>query len=63
MTTEGVNEIRIETDARPTPKVTAAGLGGAVTTLIVFLAGPDISPEVAAAIATLVSFAAGYLRG
>lgn len=47
------------------PKVAAAGIAGAVTTLIITgaaMAGFDISPEVAAALATIVAFAAGYIK-
>lgn len=49
---------------RPTPKVAAATLGGAVTTLIVWVLGRlgvEVTPEVAAALATVVAFAAGYV--
>ena len=51
--------------AAPTSKVQAAGAAGAASILIVFTAGElglDIPPEAAAAIATLLSFAAGYLK-
>jgi putative flippase GtrA len=44
-------------------KVKAAGIGGSITTLIVFVAsqlGLDIPPEVAAALATLISVSFGY---
>ncbi len=47
------------------PKVAAAGIAGAITTLIITgaaMAGLDISPEVAAALATIVAFAAGYIK-
>jgi hypothetical protein len=46
------------------PKVTAAGLAGALTTIIVWgvgLAGLDVPPEVAAAVTTVLSVATGYL--
>lgn len=49
----------------PKPKVAAAGVGGfAATTLIsaAALAGIDLPPEVAAAIVTVASFGAGYLK-
>lgn len=49
----------------PNAKVTAVGAAGAATTLIVFIAsqfGLDIPAGAAAAIATLLSFAAGYLK-
>lgn len=49
----------------PDPKVVAAGVGGAVTTIIIWLlvrfAGVETPPDVAAAIATLIAIAAGYL--
>lgn len=48
----------------PKPKVAAAGGAGAAATLIVFIAGQfglDITPEAAAAIATLLAFAGGYI--
>jgi hypothetical protein len=45
----------------PTKKVAAAGIGGAVVTIAVAL-GLSLSPEVAAAVATIVSFALGYLK-
>ena len=50
---------------KPVPKVAAAGIGGAVATLIVYLAsvaGVEIPGDVGAAIATVVAFAAGYLK-
>ena len=49
---------------KPVPKVTAAGLGGAVATLVLFVAnlcGVEVPPGVSAAIATVVAFGAGYL--
>ena len=49
----------------PVPKMQAAGIGGAVTTIIIAIAvavGVDVPAEVAAALATLISFAAGYLK-
>ena len=51
--------------AAPVPKVAAAGVAGALTTLVVFVlaqADVEITAEVAAALTTLVAFAAGYLR-
>jgi hypothetical protein len=50
---------------KPQPKVAAGGAAGAVATIVVFVlgqAGVDVTPEVAAALATIISFAAGYLR-
>jgi len=49
----------------PTPKIAAAGIGGAVATLAVWISaqfGVDMPPEVGAAVATVLSFAAGYLK-
>ena len=50
-------------DITPVPKVAAAGVGGAVATVLVFIAnqfGLDVGPEVAAAIATILAFAFGW---
>lgn len=47
------------------PKVQSAGLAGAVSVLVVFVAtqlGLDISPEVSSALTTVLAFAAGYLK-
>ena len=47
----------------PSRKMAGAGLGGVLTTLIIAVlsqVGVDISPDVAAAIATLLSFLVGY---
>jgi hypothetical protein len=52
-------------DARPVPKVAAAGVSGAVATLILWilaLAGVDVPVAVAGALATACAFAAGYLK-
>jgi hypothetical protein len=49
----------------PTRKVSAAGAAGAVTILVVFIAGQfglEVPPEAAAALTTLLAFAAGYAR-
>jgi hypothetical protein len=49
----------------PYPKVNAAGFGGAVATVLVFLAplvGIEVPAEVAAALATVLAFAAAYIR-
>jgi hypothetical protein len=49
----------------PVPKVQAAGAGGALATLIVFvleLVDVDVPPEVAAAGATVIAFLAGYIK-
>ena len=50
---------------KPRKKVAAAGTGGALATAIVAIAawaGVDMPPEVAAALCTVVSFAAGYFK-
>jgi hypothetical protein len=48
----------------PRRKVAAAGAGGAVTTLLIWalqaFAGVEVTPEVAAAITTVIAFLAGY---
>jgi hypothetical protein len=47
------------------PKVTSATVGAAVVTLITALLaelGVTVSAEIAAAAATLIAFAAGYLK-
>lgn len=47
------------------PKVAAASLAGAVTTVLVWgagVAGVDVPPEVAAALTTILAGAAGYLK-
>jgi hypothetical protein len=49
----------------PQPKVAAAGVAGALTTVLVFVVGQfglELPAEVAAAVTALISFAAGYLR-
>ena len=49
----------------PHPKVAAGGIAGAVTTVLVFVAaqlGVEVPGEVAAALTTIIGFAAGYLR-
>lgn len=50
---------------RPRPKVAAAGVGGAASILVVWVLGVvglDVPPEVAGAIATVLSFASGYFK-
>lgn len=50
---------------KPVPKVTAAAVGGALATLIVAglgAAGVHVEPTVAGAMATVLGFAAGYLK-
>lgn len=47
------------------PKVGAAGIGGAASVLVVYLlslAGVELTTEVAAALATVFAFAAGYIK-
>ncbi len=49
----------------PNPKVQAAGAAGAVTVLLVWVAGMfglDVPAEAASAFTVLVSSAAGYLK-
>lgn len=48
----------------PQIKVGAAGIGGALTTVVIAVveaAGGSVSATLAAAIATVISFAAGYI--
>lgn len=50
---------------KPVPKVAAAGIGGAVATIVVYVAaqfGVEIPGDVGAAIATVVAFASAYLK-
>jgi len=47
------------------PKTTAAGIAGAVTLVIVFVLGRlgvEIPADVAAAVTTIIAFAAAYLK-
>lgn len=47
------------------PKVASAGVAGSATIILVWALGEfgvSVPPEVASAITTLLSFAAGYLR-
>ena len=47
------------------PKVAAAGVAGAATVIVLWIAsllGLDIPPEVASAIPVVIAVAAGYLR-
>ena len=49
----------------PTPKVASAGIGGALTIVLIWvlgLFGVDMPAEVAAAVTTAVSFGFGYLK-
>lgn len=51
---------------RPVPKVVAAALGGALTSIVLWaltaFTGVEVPAGVAAAVATVLSFAAGYLQ-
>jgi len=50
---------------RPVPKVIAATVAGAVTVLLVWIAGLfhlQVPPEAAAAVTVLLSAATGYLK-
>ena len=47
------------------PKVAAGGVAGALTVVLVFVltqVGVELPPEVASALTTLISFAAGYIK-
>lgn len=49
----------------PQPKVVAGGIAGALTIIVVWVAGLlglDVPAEVASAFTVLVSFAAGYVK-
>lgn len=51
--------------AAPTQKVAAGGIAGALATILVFAAGQagfEITPEVAVAFGTVLSFAASYFK-
>jgi hypothetical protein len=48
---------------QPTNKVTAAGIGGSVSVVLIYVAGLlglEIPPEVASAVTAIVAFVAGY---
>lgn len=50
---------------KPRPKVAAAGIAGACTVILVWLAGlagVEVPSEVASALTALLAFAAGYLK-
>ena len=50
---------------RPTPKVAAAGISGAITVLLIWIAGltgVPLTPEVASAITLLIMSAAAYFK-
>lgn len=49
----------------PQKKVAAAGIGGAATTILLFVLSQfsvEVPGDVGAAIATVISFAAGFLK-
>ncbi len=51
--------------AAPTNKMQAVGISGAVTIVLVYLAGLaniTVPPEVAAAVTTIIVFISGYLN-
>jgi hypothetical protein len=61
-------DMKVETydqvSSAPTNKVAAAGIGGSVSVVLVWLAGMfgiEVPPEVAAAATTIISFFSGYL--
>lgn len=50
--------------AAPTAKIAASGIGGSVSVVLIWLAGMagiEVPPEVAGAVATIISFFSGYL--
>lgn len=55
-----------QTDLTPKPKVVAAGLAGAVTVIVLWLsqefANVNVPTTVGAALTTILSFIAGYLK-
>lgn len=64
-----MSEIQTESydqvSSAPTNKVAASGIGGSISVVLIYLVKTifniDIPSEVAAAVATVVSFASGYL--
>ena len=52
--------------AEPTPKMTAVGIAGSVTVILLYLVkvifNVDMPAEVASAITAVISFGAGYLK-
>jgi uncharacterized protein (DUF697 family) len=54
-----------ERDLKPTPKIAATGITGAVATVLIVIAkefGLDLSPEAAAGLVFLATTGAGYLK-
>lgn len=49
-------------NATPRPKIAAAGVTGAIITIIVAVTGWEPDAELIAAIVTVATFAAGYLK-
>ena len=52
-------------NAKPVPKVAAAGSGGAAAAILIAVArqfGIELPPDVAAGLVAVVAFAAGYLK-
>lgn len=50
---------------KPSEKISAAGLAGAVTVLVVFVAGAaglEVPPGVAAALTSVLAVGAGYVK-
>lgn len=51
--------------AEPTPKTTAAGIGGAVTSILLwgltYFGKIDVPAEIGAALATIIAFASAYM--
>ncbi len=62
---DAVIELPHTSDSTPRPKVVAAGLAGAATTIILYIArvaaGLEVPAEVGAAIATIMAFLFGYI--
>lgn len=51
--------------AAPTSKVAAAGIGGSIAIVLIWLAGQfgvELTAEVASALTALIAFAAGYFK-
>lgn len=46
---------------KPKPKVAAGGIGGAVATIVIALFPDTVTPELAAAIATIASFVLAWV--
>lgn len=50
--------------SQPTQKVAAAGIGGSLSIVLVYIIGVlglELPPEVASAITAIIAFAAGYI--